>query len=148
MKVILLRDVRNVGQVGTVCDVADGFARNYLFPHKFAEPATEEKIAQVKANAAARAVEAQKQAEELDTKVQSLNSKGVTIPSRASEKGGLFKAITAKDISKAIRAEHSLEIPEEAIRIAQAIKTVGVHAIALESASHTNVPFSVSVAAL
>ncbi len=147
MKVILLRDVRNVGQVGTVCEVADGFARNYLFAHKFAEPATEEKIAQVQAAAAARAAEAQKQAADLDKKVQSLNGKSVTIPARATEKGGLFKAITARDISKALRAEHSLEIPDESIVITDAIKTVGVHSISLESASHKKVPFSVSVSA-
>ncbi|MCC7500382.1 50S ribosomal protein L9 [Candidatus Nomurabacteria bacterium] len=147
MKVILLKDVRNVGQIGTVCDVADGFARNYLFAHKLAEPATEEKIAQVAAQAEARAEEAKKQAAELDSKVKSLNGKTVTIPARATEKGGLFKAITPRDVAKAIRAEHSLEIPEDSIVIAVAIKTVGVHTIELQNSAHKKVPFSVSVSA-
>ncbi|MEK7068720.1 MAG: 50S ribosomal protein L9 [Patescibacteria group bacterium] len=136
MKVILLKDVRNVGAHGAVCEVADGFARNYLFTHKLAEPATEEKMAQVVAQAAARAADEKKRAEELDKKVASLNGKTVTLTMRSTPQGGLFKAVAPKDISAALRLEHSLEIPEGNITIAEPIKTVGGHHARLESASH------------
>ena len=146
MKVILLKDVRNVGQVGSVCDVADGYARNFLFARKLAEPATDERIAQVKAQAAAREAEVKKEAEALDKKVASLNSKSVTIASRATEKGGLFKAVAAKDIAQAIRAQHSLEIPEDSIVVTEPIKSTGEHVVRLESATN-KIDFGVVVTA-
>lgn len=136
MKVILLKDVRNVGQRGTVHEVADGYARNYLFAHKMAEAATEERVAQIMAAEAARQAAAKKEAEQLDQKIASLSGKAVTIAARATEKGGLFKAVGAADVAKAIRAEHRLEIPPECITLNEAIKTVGEHQAALKSAGH------------
>lgn len=127
MKVILLKDVRGVGQHGEIKTVADGYAINALFPRKLAEPATEEKIAQYEAKKAE--LEKKRAAEEaqLDNKVASLRGKAVTLSLRATEKGGLFKAVHESDIAKAIRLEYALEIPEEAIRIVEPIKTVGEH---------------------
>ncbi|MES2203551.1 MAG: 50S ribosomal protein L9 [Patescibacteria group bacterium] len=133
MKVILLKDVRGVGMHGTVKEVADGYAINALFPKKLAEPATEEKIKQIQANIAAREAEVYQKEEQLTSKVVSLRGKKVSIQSRATEKGGLFKTVAAGDIVKAIRAEHNLEIPEEAVHIAASIKTLGEHTIELAS---------------
>jgi large subunit ribosomal protein L9 len=135
MKVILLKDVRNVGSHGSVCEVADGFARNYLFVRKLAEPATEEKMAEMAAQAAARDAAAKKEAAALDAKVASLNGKTVTLPARATEKGGLFKAVSAKDLARVIREQHSLEIPEDAIHLNEAVKTVGEHVASVHGAS-------------
>jgi large subunit ribosomal protein L9 len=133
MKVILLKDVRGIGQHGEVKDVANGYAENFLFRQNLAQPATEEKIKEVEAQKAARAEAAREQEEQLDTKVQSLHGKKVTLSARATEKGGLFKAIGEKDIASCIRAEHSLEIPHSAITLPVPIKTVGEHAIVLFS---------------
>ncbi len=118
---------------GTVKEVADGYAINALFPKKLAEPATEEKIKQIQANIAAREAEVTQKEEQLTAKVVSLRGKKVSIAARATEKGGLFKTVAAGDIVKAIRAEHSLEIPEESIHIATPIKTLGEHTVQLAS---------------
>lgn len=134
MKVILLKDVRRVGQAGEVKSVADGYAINFLFPNKLAEPATDEKIKQVEAGKAAREAEQQKEKEQLDNKVAALRGKKVVIQARATEKGGLFKSITSKDIAKAILAEHSLEIPEENIS-SEPIKTIGEHTVSVSGPS-------------
>jgi large subunit ribosomal protein L9 len=136
MKVILLKDVRGMGMHGAIKDVADGYALNKLFPQKLAEAATPERIKQIEAQVAARAAEREQEDKQLDTKVASLRGKIVSIPSRATEKGGLFKSITATDVAKAIRAEHSLEIPEDSITIAEPIKTVGEHVVMLQSKSN------------
>ena len=127
MKVILLKDVRRVGQHGEVKNVADGYATNFLFPNKLAEPATEEKMKQAEAGKAAREAQAAKAKEQLDNKVAALRGKKVVLQARATEKGGLFKTITGKEISKAILAEHSLEISEDDISFSEPIKTVGDH---------------------
>lgn len=131
MKVIMLKDVRGVGQHGTVQQVADGFAINKLFPQQLAAPATPEKMKEIEAQAAAAAAARAKEEEQLDSKVASLHGKRVAVSARATEKGGLFKAVGASDIAKAIRAEHSLEVPESAIHLPEHLKVVGEHAVQL-----------------
>ncbi len=133
MKVILLKDVRGVGMHGEIKNVADGYATNGLFPKKLAEAATAEKIAEVEAKRAAHEAEAAKEAEQLDNKVSALRGKTVTISNRATEKGGLFKAVHEKDVAKAILEEHALAIPEDAISFPEPIKTVGEHVVILKS---------------
>ena len=133
MKVILLKDVRGVGMHGEIKNVADGYAINGLFPKKLAEAATVEKIAQYETKKAEREAETLKEAEQLDNKVAALRGKTITISSRATEKGGLFKAVHEKDIAKAILGEHALAIPEDAITFPEPVKTVGEHVVLLKS---------------
>ncbi len=133
MKVILLKDVRAVGQHGEVKNVVDGYATNFLFPQKLAEPATEERVAQIETQKKAHETELQKEGEALTANVMSLRGKRVALQARATEKGGLFKAIVPKDIVKAIKAEHDVEIPESAVHLPEHIKTVGEHPIILQS---------------
>lgn len=135
MQVVLLRDVRGLGGAFEVKDVADGYARNYLFPHHFAEPATKEKLKQLEMRRQLKEAERAKEEEQLAHKIQSLHGKTVTVNARATEKGGLFKTVGVPDIAKAIRAEHSLEIPHGAIHC-DPIKTLGEHKISLASHAH------------
>ncbi len=125
MKVIFLKDVRRVGAKGEVKDVSDGYAANFLFPQKLAEVATEQKVKEIEAAQKAQEEAARKEAAVLDNKVLSLQGKTVTLALKATEKGGLFKAVAAKDVAKAILGQHALEIPEDAIDIQTAIKAVG-----------------------
>jgi large subunit ribosomal protein L9 len=133
MKVVFLKDVRGVGRVHEVKNVADGYATNFLFRNKLAEPATEEKVAQLEKQKAATAEAVRKEEEVLDKKILSLKGKTLTMSLKATEKGGLFKTVAAKDIAKAILGEHALQIPEESIVLANPIKTVGEHAVGLRS---------------
>jgi len=146
MKVILLKDVRGVGQRHEVKDVADGYAVNFLFPNKAAEPATEAKLKQFEAERIAREAEQKKLEEQLVHKIEMLRGKKVVIASRATEKGGLFKAVAPKDICRAIREEHSLEIPEEMLQVPTAIKTTGSHVVSLVY-KQTKVPLGVEIVA-
>ncbi len=127
-----MRDVRGCGQANTIVEVAQGYAANFLLPHKYAIAATEEKIKEMEGKKAQHEAQKLKEEEELSKKIKSLESKQVTITARATEKGGLFKALGAQDISKAIKAEHSLEIPESSITT-EPIKTVGEHKVRLAS---------------
>jgi len=133
MKVILLKDVRGVGLHGTIQNVSDGYAVNKLFPQKLAVPATEDKMKEIEEQAAARAAQLAKEEEQLDNKVAALRGKRVAIAARATEKGGLFKTVSPADVIKAIRAEHSLEIPAENIYLPEHIKTIGEHQVLLKS---------------
>ncbi len=145
MKVILLRDVRGCGQANTVVEVAQGYAANFLLPHKYAVAATEDKLKEFEAKKAQLEAAKAKEEEQLSTKVKSLEEKRVTITARATEKGGLFKSLGAADIAKAIRTELSLEIPESAIEV-EPIKTTGEHTVRLHS-KHSKAEMIVVIAA-
>lgn len=131
MKVILLKDIKGVGRRHEVKQVADGYAVNFLFPQKAAEPATEAKLKQFEAERQAHEAETKKVEEQTTKKFEMLRGKKVVITSRATEKGGLFKGVVAKDVAKAILSERSLEIAEADIHISQPIKTIGEHKIQL-----------------
>ncbi len=135
MKVILLKDVRRVGQHGEVKNVADGYAVNFLFPQKLAEPATEQKIKEIEARRQELDAAAKKEAEVLDNKIAMLKGKTLMLEARATEKGGLFKTISGSDISRAILAQQQLEIPENIIDFPEPIKTVGEHHVVLAGVS-------------
>ncbi len=120
-----------MGQRHEVKEVADGYAINALFPTKAAEPATPEKVKQIEAQKAAHQAELQKQEEQLVHKLQMLRGKTVTISAKATEKGGLFKAVVAKDIARAILGQHSLQVQEQTIVVSEHIKTTGAHTVKL-----------------
>lgn len=133
MKVILLKDVRGIGHHGEIKNVADGYAANFLFPHKLAEPATDEKVRQMEAARKAHEEAVRKEETVLDSKISALKGKSISVTARATEKGGLFKSVGPKDIALAIRGQYSLEIPESAIHSAEHIKTVGEHQVTVSS---------------
>lgn len=125
MKILLIKDVAKVGQHGTIKDVADGYALNFLIARGLAVQATPEKIA---AHEAAQKREGEAQAKAnavLISAVQSLEGARVETKVRATEKGGLFKSITAADIARLL----NVNIPENAIQLEKPIKEVGEHTI-------------------
>lgn len=146
MRVIFLRDVKGVGQKGSVKDVNDGYAANFLLPQRLAEIATEAKLAAIaKAEADKQAT---KEAEELalDKKIDSLRGAVLTVPVKAAPSGGLFKKVTEADVVKAIRAQKSLEVPESAIEMAEPLRAVGEHKVGLKS-KHKKAELTVKVEA-
>lgn len=122
--------MRGVGQRGEIKDVADGYVQNMLIPRGLVEQATPEKLAAHEAAMArethARALEREK----IETTIKSLEGKRVEIGARATEKGGLFKAIGAKDIVLALGKEGSV-VPEEYVQLKKPLKEIGEHTVEL-----------------
>ena len=103
MKVILQQDVKCHGKKGQMVEVSDGYARNFLLPKKLAIPATAENV------------NTMKQQEGLTVKVSA----------KAGEGGRLFGAVTAKEISEALNAQHGLNIAKTKIVLDEPIKSCG-----------------------
>ena len=125
MKVILQQDVRGQGKKGQLVNVSDGYARNFLLPRKLAVEATAENLNTMKMqDRAKRAREAEEkaQAEALAEKLQSCQ---VKIPAKAGEGGRLFGAVTAKEISEALSAQHGLDIAKTKLVLEEPIKACG-----------------------
>src|SRR6478609_786800 len=100
MKVLLLRDVGGVGRHGEIKEVADGYALNFLIPHRVAEQATEEKIKEHEHRQHDVAAQHEKEEAALKEAVASLNGATITFTLRATPKGGLFKSLVSSDIVK------------------------------------------------
>ena len=128
MKVILLKDVKKIGKKGDVINTSDGYARNYLFPRKLAEEATDanlhilnNKIENERRQKLAEIEAAQKVANEL-------KGKEIKISTKLGENGKLFGAITSKDIAGEIKNQYKVEVDKKKI-VMDTIKVAGEYEI-------------------
>jgi len=131
---ILLQDVDNLGDRGTVVDVSPGYLRNYLVPRKLAQPATKGALeeAQRRMQAAERA---QADAEERAQENSALLTKTVlTITQQAGEDGRLFGSVTAQDIVDAIREARGIRVDRRKVHLEEPIRNVGTHMVVVEVA--------------
>ena len=129
MKVILLDELRGKGGEGDVVDVAQGFAENYLFPNKLAQPATPGNIKQLEQRR--RNIE-KREAERIATAEATkaaLEGKSVTVDVKIGEEGQLFGSVTAMQIADAIEAQLGVEVDRKRIGKGNAIKTSGRHPV-------------------
>ena len=129
MQVIFLKDVGGVAQKGSVKSVSDGYAQNFLIPQGLAEQATPEKITARKALEERETAKRAEEAKALETSVQAVEGARVEIKARATEKGGLFKAIGAADIARALHEQKEREIPIPSILLEKPLKEVGEHPV-------------------
>ena len=102
MKVILTKPVESLGEKGDVVDVADGYARNYLVPKKFAVRASAGSLKQAESMRVARIESARKSLEDAKALAESLAGTRVVVAARAGDAGNLFGSIGASDIAEAI----------------------------------------------
>ena len=144
MQIILLEKVVNLGNLGEVVKVKDGYARNFLIPQKMARRATtsavaefEVKRAELEKAAAAKLAAAQAQGEKL-------NGMTVTVSQKAGVDGRLFGSVTNFDIAEAL-TKAGFAVEKAAVRMPTGpLKAVGEHPVTV--ALHTDVVVEVTVA--
>ena len=102
MKVILTKDVADLGSKGEVVEVAPGYARNYLVPRSLAVKATAGSLRQAEAMRRTREEAERRLLDEAEALGQSLVGTRVVIAARASDEGKLFGSIGSSDVSEAI----------------------------------------------
>jgi large subunit ribosomal protein L9 len=143
MQIILLEKVTNLGGLGDVVKVRDGFARNYLIPHGKAKRATAANLAEFEA----RRVELERAQSEQLTQAQERASKldglAVQITQKAGVDGKLFGSVTNADIAEALK-QQGFDVPKAAVRMPQGpLKNVGEHP--LKIALHSDVVVTINV---
>lgn len=146
MKVILLKDVKGVGRAHESIEAADGHALNFLIPKKLAVAATP--------SAMKEAALRQKQVADrgaLDTalllqNIAALAEAKIVIKVKANEKGHLYDAVGAPEISVAAKEQVRIDLPESAIKLEKPIKELGTFDIAVAS-GETFGKFSVTLEA-
>ena len=129
MKVILQQDVRGQGKKGQMVEVSDGYARNFLLPKKLAVTAKTESYNTMKQQEKAK--KAQMAAEKAEAEAVSKKLEGlmVKISAKAGEGGRLFGAVTAKEISEALAAQHGLNIAKTKLVLEDPIKSCGSYSL-------------------
>jgi large subunit ribosomal protein L9 len=146
MQIILLEKITNLGQLGDVVKVKDGFARNYLIPQGKAKRATPDNLAEFekrRAELESAQADALAQAQEKAAKIDGVM---VQITQKAGVDGKLFGSVTNVDVAEALKAQ-GVEIPRSMIRMPQGpLKTVGDHPIKV--ALHTDVVVTITVSVL
>lgn len=145
MEVILLEKMANLGQLGDVVKVKQGYARNFLIPQGKAKRATE---ANRKEFEAQRAELERQQAEILataHTRAEKLSGLTVQVSQKAGVDGRLFGSVTNHDIVEALKTQ-GIEVNKSEIRLPEGpLKTVGDHPVSVALHSDVVVDITVSV---
>jgi large subunit ribosomal protein L9 len=129
MKVILMSDVKTLGSAGALVDVADGYARNYLFPKGLAAEASSGAIALLEQQRRAksrREAEAQADAENL---AELLANKQILVSAKSGGNGRLFGTVTNAQVAEAIAADLGIAIDRHKIEMPDNIKSLGSYPV-------------------
>jgi large subunit ribosomal protein L9 len=143
MQVILLDKVANLGNLGDIVKVKDGYARNYLIPTKRARRATDTAVKEFETRRADLEKAASEKLEAARTLGERMAGKTVTIAQKAGVDGRLFGSVTNHDIAQAL-AKIGLAVHKSQVRLPNGpLKAVGDHAV--QVAAHTDVIVDVTV---
>lgn len=130
MKVILLKDIPKIGKKYDIKEVADGYARNFLFANKFAEEATPNKISQIQSMRVGQEKENQEKLENYKRIAKQMAGFKIEFILKTDGKS-VFGAISQKDIMEKLR-EKGVKINEEQIKIEKHLKEIGEHIIKIK----------------
>ena len=146
IEVILKEHVEHLGRRGEIVKVADGYARNYLFPRKLALAVTAENKRQIdreRVKADAKEAEEVKAAQAVAAQLQTIE---VSIARRVGENETLYGSVTTGDIADALAA-HSIEIDRRKIQLTDPLKTLGEHAVPVKVHRDVTVDLKVRIVA-
>lgn len=132
MKVILQQEVKKLGKKGDVIEVSEGYARNYLLPHKFAIPATADNVNAAQQQKDSEARKAKRLLDEARLHAAQIAKLKVTVAVKTGEGGKLFGSVTSKDIADALKAQHGLDIDKRKIEIKDALKSLGTYPVTIK----------------
>lgn len=124
MKVILLADVKGKGKKGELCQVSDGYARNFLFPKNLAIEADSAALSELKNREAAKEHHKQEEIKAAKETAAKLEGKTITIKAKAGTAGRLFGSVTSKEVAAEIKRVLSIEIDRKKMTLAD-IKNFG-----------------------
>lgn len=131
MKVILNKDVKSLGQKGQVVEVADGYARNYLFPRGLAKEATAgnlKELEQLKKKEERKKQEELENAKELARKIE---GKVLKFTAKVGDNGKLFGSITSKEIAEHLEKQFNVKVDKRKVELAENIKSLGSYPVAV-----------------
>jgi large subunit ribosomal protein L9 len=147
MQIILLEKVVNLGNLGDIVKVKDGYARNFLIPGKKARRATKDAIAEFEVRRAELEKTAAEKLSAAQAQGEKLSGFTVQISQKAGVDGRLFGSVTNADIAEALKSQGFAQVEKAQVRLPQGpLKMVGDHPV--QVALHTDVVVDVTVSVL
>ena len=143
MKVILKADVKGKGKKGDLIEVSEGYGRNFLLPRGLADLATADNLnlkRQADEARARRIALEQQNARDIAAKLKELK---VEVRAKGGAGGRLFGAVTAKEISEALKAQHGIEVAKNKIVLEEPIKAFGTYMV--KAKLYTEIPGEIHV---
>lgn len=126
MKVILKEDVKSIGKKGTLVNVSDGYARNFLLPKGLAIEATAGALGEMKSKQDSERHRLEQELILAKENAAKLSGKTVKITAKAGQNGKLFGSVTSKEISEGIKSQYAIAIDKRKIEVAD-IKNFGTY---------------------
>src|SRR3954469_988066 len=128
MKVILTKDLENLGRAGALVDVKPGYGRNYLLPRNFAVLATAKNIKQLDHHKSGILARAAKEKQNMSAMAQKLSAIEVRLSRKVGEQNKLFGSVTSKDVHEQLAAQ-GYQIERRQVHLPEPLKEVGTHEV-------------------
>jgi len=144
MEVILKEDILNLGKIGELVRVRDGYARNYLLPRGLVLIANKKNLKTFDHQKKLVAGQKQKIMRQAQSAADQLTGVSLVIPMKVGEEGRLFGSVTNIQIEKALKAK-GLNVDRRKIHLDEPIKTVGDYEVPVRLAADLTVPLKLSV---
>lgn len=145
MKVILSKDVKDLGKAGAVVNVAEGYARNFLFPRKLAVEAGAGAMKQIETKKKMLELKMEHQLAEAKEIAERLQGVKVTVAGKTGAGTKLYGSVTNQDIADALLKQHHIKVDKRSIHINEPIKTLGTHEASIKLHHEVSVTLGVDV---
>jgi large subunit ribosomal protein L9 len=143
MKVVLNSDVVDLGESGSIVDVSDGYARNYLLPRKLASKATAGNVEAAEKAMANRVTTERKAREDAQKLAAGLAGTRVVLAAQAGDEGRLYGSVSIGDVVEGIRKFTGIEVDRKHVDLPEPIKEIGLHQVQIRL--HPDVEFPVTI---
>jgi len=144
MKIILKEDIKKIGKMGQIVDVADGYARNYLVPKGLAVEASTKNIRSLEHEKRIIQEKAKKLKDSAQDIASRISSMTLMIKAKAGEEEKLFGSVTTMDIAEALLNE-GIEIDKKRISLEEPIKRLGSYSVQIKLHSDVSVPLNIQI---
>jgi large subunit ribosomal protein L9 len=144
MEVILKEDIPNLGKIGEVVRVRDGFARNYLLPRGLVLIANKKNLKAFEHQKRVVADQRQRMVKQAESVGEQLTGVSLVIPMTTGEEGKLFGAVTSIHIEKALKAK-GVDIDRRKIHLSEPIRALGDFDVPIRLTADLTIPVKLSV---
>ena len=146
MKVILTKDLDNLGRAGAMVEVKTGYGRNYLLPRNLAVLATAKNIRQLDHQKAGILSRASKEKQNMTAMAQKLSAIEVRFSRKVGEQNKLFGSVTSKDVHEQLAAQ-GYQIERRQVHLPEPLKEVGTHEVEVKLHPEVTAKVKVTVVA-
>ena len=145
MKIILTKDLENLGKAGALVEVKPGYGRNYLLPRQLAVLATAKNVRQLEHQKSGILARASKEKANMDGMAKKLNAIELKFSRKVGEQNKLFGSVTSKDVHEQLTAQ-GYQVERKQIHLPEPLKEVGTHEVEVKLHSEVSAKVKVTIA--